>query len=217
MKTFQEFNEAVALAAPLLAPAAATFVAGAAANILKATSRKPAVQRPSGKITAAEKQKRQAREDRRAAAAERNRERAEQGIDSLIGSDAERREAAQARANQPQIQKELRRKAMRERMRKAAERNNIPEAYSKAEKESHIKPKPTNIQTITRSVKDDGKEFRYREVLPKKGIYHNTPVIPITQPITNPDEPPTKLAPRDPIVKSPKRQLKYSLPGGLKV
>ena len=217
MKTFQEFNEAVALAAPLLAPAAATFVAGAAANILKATSRKPAVQRPSGKITAAERQKRQAREDRRAAAAERNRERAEQGIDELIGSDAERKAAAQARANQPQIQKELRRKAMRERMRKAAERNNIPEAYSKAEKESHIKPKPTNIQTITRSVKDDGKEFRYREVLPKKGIYHNTPVIPITQPITNPDEPPTKLAPRDPIIKSPKRQLKYSLPGGLKV
>ena len=217
MKTFQEFNEAVALAAPLLAPAAATFVAGAAANILKATSRKPAVQRPSGKITAAEKQKRQAQQDRRAAAAERNRERAEQGIDELIGSDAERKAAAQARANQPQIQKELRRKAMRERMRKAAERNNIPEAYSKAEKESHIKPKPTNIQTITRSVKDDGKEFRYREVLPKKGIYHNTPVIPITQPITNPDEPPTKLAPRDPIIKSPKRQLKYSLPGGLKV
>ena len=106
---------------------------------------------------------------------------------------------------------------MRERMRKAAERNNIPEAYSKAERQSHIKPKPTNIQTITRSVKDDGKEFRYREVLPKKGIYHNTPVIPITQPITNPDEPPTKLAPRDPIIKSPKRQLKYSLPGGLKV
>ena len=76
--------------------------------------------------------------------------------------------------------------------------------------------KPVEIQTITRSVKD-GKHFRYREVLPKKGIYHNTPVIPITQPITNPDEPPTKLAPRPPIVKSPKRELKYSLPGGLKV
>ena len=91
------------------------------------------------------------------------------------------------------------------------------EAYSQAERQSHVKPKPTNIQTITRTVKDDGKEFRYREVVPKKGIYHNTPVIPITQPITNPDEPPTKLAPRDPIIKSPKRELKYSLPGGLQV
>ena len=77
--------------------------------------------------------------------------------------------------------------------------------------------KPVEIQTITRSAKDDGKHFRYREVLPKKGIYHNTPVIPITQPITNPDEPRTELAPRDPMVKSPKRKLMYSLPGGLKV
>ena len=125
MKTFQEFNEAVALAAPLLAPAAATFVAGAAANILKATSRKPAVQRPSGKITAAEKQKRQAREDRRAQAADRARERAEQGIDALLGTDAERKAAAQARANQPQIQRDLRRQAMRERMRKAAEQQGL--------------------------------------------------------------------------------------------
>ncbi len=182
MKTYKQFQEAVALAAPLLAPAAATFVAGAAANVLKATSRKPAVQRPSGKITAAEKQKRQAQQDRRAAAAERNRERAEQGIDALLGSDAERKAAAQARANQPQIQKELRRKATRERMRKAAERNNIPEAYSKAEKESHITPKPTTFQTITRTVKDDGKHFPYREVLPKKNVEYNTPVKPTVLP-----------------------------------
>ena len=54
----------------------------------------------------------------------------------------------------------------------------ISEAYSKAEKESHITPKPTTIQTITRTTKDNGKEFKYREVLPKKGIYHNTPVAP---------------------------------------
>ena len=125
MKSYKQFQEAVALAAPLLAPAAATFVAGAAANVLKATSRKPAVQRPSGKITAAEKQKRQAREDRRAAAAERNRERAERGIDELIGSDAERKAAAEARANQRTIQRDLRRKATRERMRKAAEQQGL--------------------------------------------------------------------------------------------
>ena len=123
MKTFQEFNEAVALAAPLLAPAAATFVAGAAANILKATSRKPAVQRPSGKITAAEKQKRQAREDRRAQAADRAREReaeASKKIDDLIGSPDARKAAAEARANQPQIQRRLRQQAMRKRMDQAA-------------------------------------------------------------------------------------------------
>ena len=42
--------------------------------------------------------------------------------------------------------------------------------------------KPVEIQTITRSIKDDGKEFPYREVLPKKGIYHNTPVAPTVLP-----------------------------------
>ena len=93
----------------------------------------------------------------------------------------------------------------------------IAEAYPRAERQSHIKPKPTTFQTIRRSVKDGDKYFPYGQVLPEKGIYHNTPVIPITQPITNPDEPPTKLAPRPPMVKSPKRELKYSLPGGLKV
>ena len=58
----------------------------------------------------------------------------------------------------------------------------ISEAYSRAEKQSHTKPKPTTIQTITRTAKDDGKHFPYREVLPKKGIYHNTPVAPTALP-----------------------------------
>ena len=143
MKTFQEFNEAAALALPLAAPigkAALPIVAGGiklASDLMKADTarpRTPNVQRPSGKITAAEKQKRQAKEDRRAAAAERNRERAEQGIDALLGTDAERREAAQARANQRTIQRDLRRRATRERMQRAAERNNLPEAVSKSDK-----------------------------------------------------------------------------------
>ena len=143
MKTFQEFQEAAALALPLAAPigkAALPIVAGGiklASDLMKADTAKPRtpnVQRPSGKITAAEKQKRQAREDRRAAAAERNRERAEQGIDALLGTDAERREAAQARANQRTIQRDLRRRATRERMERAAERNNLPEAVSKSDK-----------------------------------------------------------------------------------
>jgi len=130
VKTFQEFQEAAALALPLAAPigkAALPIVAGGiklASDLMKADTarpRTPNVQRPSGKITAAEKQKRQAKEDRRAAAAERNRERAEQGIDALLGTDAERKAAAQARANQPQIQRDLRRRATRERMQRASD------------------------------------------------------------------------------------------------
>ena len=143
MKTFQEFQEAAALALPLAAPigkAALPIIAGGiklASDVMKADTAKPRtpnVQRPSGKITAAEKQKRQAREDRRAAAAERNRERAEQGIDALLGTDDARREAAAARANQPQIQRRLRQQALRKRMEQAAERNNLPEAVSKSDK-----------------------------------------------------------------------------------
>ena len=130
MKTYKQFQEAVALAAPAIglgARAALPILGGGiklVGDLMKADTaqpRTPNVQRPSGKITAAEKQKRQAREDRRAAAAERNRERAERGIDELIGSDTERKAAAEARANQPQIQRRLRQQAMRERMKKAAE------------------------------------------------------------------------------------------------
>lgn len=149
MKTYSQFKEHLheavpaLLAAPLALPAL-TFAAGAAANYAKgvfaakkqgegrrsqpvdygqggtAKPRTPNVQRPSGKLSSAEVQRRQALDDRRAQAAERARERAERGIDELIGSDAERRAAAQARANQPQIQRDLRRKAMRDRMEKAA-------------------------------------------------------------------------------------------------
>jgi len=136
VKTFQEFQDvAVAEAAALALPAAASLgklalpvLAGGiklAGDMMKADTaqpRTPNVQRPSGKITAAEKQKRQAREDRRAAAAERNRERAERGIDELIGSDAERKAAAEARANQPQIQQQLRRQNQRTRMSRAADK-----------------------------------------------------------------------------------------------
>ena len=194
MKTFQEFQEAafaIPLAAPVIGKAALPIIAGGvklASDLMKADTAKPRtpnVQRPSGKITAAEKQKRQAQQDRRAAAAERNRERAEQGIDSLIGSDAERKAAAQARANQPQIQKELRRKAMRERMRKAAERNNIPEAYSRAERQSHVKPRPVDVETVTRKAKDMGKNFYYKDVLPKYQLRHNTPIIPTNKTKSN--------------------------------
>ena len=108
---------------------------------------------------------------------------------------------------------------MRERMRKAAERNNIPEAYSQAERQSHVKPKPVRIKTNTRLAEpsDDTKVYPYKDVEPNTNIYHNTPVIPQSQTYRNPDESPTRLAPRDPMVRSPKRKLKYSLPGGLQV
>ena len=54
----------------------------------------------------------------------------------------------------------------------------ITEAYSKAEQQTHVKPKPVEVQTITRRVKDNDVEYPYKEVLPKKNVYHNTPVIP---------------------------------------
>ena len=41
-----------------------------------------------------------------------------------------------------------------------------------------VKPKPVEVQTITRRVKDNDVEYPYKEVLPKKNVYHNTPVIP---------------------------------------
>ena len=54
----------------------------------------------------------------------------------------------------------------------------ITEAYSKAEQQTHVKPKPVEIQTITRRVKDNNVEYSYKQVLPKKNVYHNTPVVP---------------------------------------
>ena len=133
MKTFQEFQEAAALALPAaasLGKLALPALAGGiklASDMMKADTaqpRKPSVQRAPDMSPAA-RQKRQAQQDRRAAAAERNRERAEQGIDELIGSDSERKAAAQARENQPQIQRRLRQQAMRDRMRKAAEQQGL--------------------------------------------------------------------------------------------
>ena len=54
----------------------------------------------------------------------------------------------------------------------------ITEAYSKAEQQTHVKPKPVDVQTITRRVKDNNVEYPYKQVLPKKNVYHNTPVVP---------------------------------------
>ena len=63
--------------------------------ISEATPRGKAIQR--GKISKAEAQRRQAREDRKRAAQERRDDKAKAGIDALIGSDEERRYAKQKR------------------------------------------------------------------------------------------------------------------------
>lgn len=153
MKTFQQFQQDLQEAIPLAIPAAgiALPVIGGAVKLAQgylqakkqgegrrsqpvdygqggeSTPRTPNVQRPSPKLTAAETQRRQAAADRRAAARERARTNTQQRIDDLIGSDAERAAAAKARANQPQIQQQLRRQATRNRMSQAADRLGLPE------------------------------------------------------------------------------------------
>ena len=137
MKSYARFKkdltEAVPLAAPLLAPLVPKILGGAAAAvglggmIHQATKQgqggrsqpadygqgdtaKPrgkSVQRPSGKMSDAELQRRQAIEDRKSEAKLRAQERRdaeqrdiEQKIDDLIGSQADRRYAKQRRAEE---------------------------------------------------------------------------------------------------------------------
>ena len=137
MKSYARFKkdltEAVPLAAPLLAPLVPKIVGGAAAAvglggmIHQATKQgqggrsqpadygqggtaKPrgkSVQRPSGKMSDAELQRRQALEDRKSEAKLRAQERrdaeqrdVEQKIDDLIGSQSDRRYAKQRRAEE---------------------------------------------------------------------------------------------------------------------
>jgi len=149
MKTYSKFREDLqealpaVLAAPYAIPAL-TFAAGAAANYLKGVyqakrqgeggrsqpvdygqgegskPRPQATVRPAG-AKADYKARLRAQQQARRAEVEANRqERAQQGIDQILGTDDERKAAAEARANQRQIQRELRRKATRERMDKAA-------------------------------------------------------------------------------------------------
>lgn len=92
-----------------------------------AKPRTPNVQRPSGKGSAARTQSQVARDDRREEARRRAEEKAKEKIDNLIGSDEERAAAAKARASQAQIQKDLRRKATRDRMAQAADKLGLPE------------------------------------------------------------------------------------------
>ena len=52
------------------------------------------------------------------------------------------------------------------------------EAYSQAERQSHVKPRPVDVETVTRKAKDMGKNFYYKDVLPNDDLRHNTPIIP---------------------------------------
>jgi len=153
VKTFQQFQQdlqefapALAPLAPYVLPAAAAALGAAGMYFAKkqgqggrsqpvdvdygqrgetAKPRKPAVQR--GRLNPNEAYNKQKQAERAAEARARAQERAEQGIERLIGSDAERAEAARARANQPQIQQQLRRQATARRMSQAADKLGLPE------------------------------------------------------------------------------------------
>ena len=181
MKTFQQFQQDLHEFVPALAAAAelaAPYVLPAATAALGAmglyqaskqgqgkrsqpvdygqggetTPRTPNVQRPSAKTTAARTQAQVARDDRRAAARERAAANTQQKIDALIGSDAERKAAAQARANQPQIQRDLRRQATRDRMRQAADKLGLPEQMTA--------PKLQGVGLDLRTTKEKQKEIK---------------------------------------------------------
>ena len=178
MKTFQQFQQdlhefvpALAPLAPYVLPAAAAALGAAGMYFARkqgegkrsqpvdygqsgeTTPRTPNVQRPSAKTTAARTQAQVARDDRRAAARERAAANTQQKIDNLIGSDAERKAAAQARANQPQIQQGLRRQATRDRMSQAADKLGLPEQMTAPKLMS------TNVLD-TRTTKEKQKEIK---------------------------------------------------------
>lgn len=59
------------------------------------------------------------------------------------------------------------------------------EAYSQAERQSHVKPRPVDVETVTRETKDKGKNFYYKDVLPNYKLRHNTPIIPTNKTKSN--------------------------------
>ena len=91
----------------------------------EATPRPKATQR--GKISKAEAQKRQAKEDRKRAAQERRDDRAKAGIDALIGSDEDRKAAAAARANPEGQRKKALKRTLADRMARGAKEHGLDE------------------------------------------------------------------------------------------
>ena len=145
MKTFQEFQENAALLRAVgsskVLPAIMTGI-GAVGTILQARKqgegkrsqpvdygqgegskpRPQATVRPAGPKADYKARLRAQQQARRAEVEANRQERAQQGIDQILGTDAERKAAAAARANQPQIQQQLRRQNQRTRMSQAADR-----------------------------------------------------------------------------------------------
>ena len=145
MKTFQEFQENAALLRAVgsgkVLPAVMTGI-GAVGTILQARKqgegkrsqpvdygqgegskpRPQATVRPAGPKADYKARLRAQQQARRAEVEANRQERAQQGIDQILGTDAERKAAAAARANQPQIQQQLRRQNQRTRMSQAADR-----------------------------------------------------------------------------------------------
>ena len=154
MKTFQQFQQdlhefvpglaaAAELAAPYVLPAAATALG--AMGLYQASKQgqgkksqpvdygqggegsKPRTQatvRPAGPKADYKARLRAQQQARREEVRANREERAQQGIEQLLGTDAERAEAARARANQPKIQQGLRRRETIKRMEQGAE--NVP-------------------------------------------------------------------------------------------
>jgi len=145
VKTFQEFQENAALLRAVgsgkVLPAVMTGI-GAVGTILQARKqgggkrsqpvdygqgegskpRPQATVRPAGPKADYKARLRAQQQARRAEVEANRQERAQQGIDQILGTDAERKAAAEARANQPQIQQQLRRQNQRARMSQAADR-----------------------------------------------------------------------------------------------
>ena len=145
MKTFQEFQENAALLRAVgsgkVLPAVMTGI-GAVGTILQARKqgegkrsqpvdygqgegskpRPQATVRPAGPKADYKARLRAQQQARRAEVEANRQERAQQGIDQILGTDAERKAAAAARANQPQIQQQLRRRNQRARMSQAADK-----------------------------------------------------------------------------------------------
>ena len=85
------------------------------------------------KISKADAQKRQAREDRKRAAQERRDDKAKAGIDALIGSDEERKAAAAARANPKGERQKALKRTIADRMAKGAKDHGLDEERRETE------------------------------------------------------------------------------------
>ena len=127
----------------------------------EATPRPKATQR--GKISKAEAQKRQAREDRKRAAQERRDDRAKAGIDALIGSDAERKAAAAARANPEGQRKKALKRTLADRMAKGAKEHGLEEKLSTQYKDKTKLGQSSERKSLGRgsSIKDGSKKTGY--------------------------------------------------------